>query len=90
MSKKDGKLLRDIFFNKQSFEKVSRNTPLLLCVFVIPLAHGSAESVDQSTDGVCSSNLPVPFQGLSTPTEEYSKTNTKQCGFPYSTRSGIA
>ena len=46
---------------------MSRNTPRLLCMFVIiPLAHGSAESVDQSADGVCS------FQGLSTPTEKYS------------------
>ena len=46
---------------------VSRNTPWLLCVFVIiPLSHGSAESVDQSTESVCRSNLLVPFQGLST------------------------
>ena len=35
---------------------------------IIPLSHGS-DSVDQSTDGGCSSNLPGPFQALSTSTE---------------------
>ena len=47
---------------------MSRNTPRVLCVFVIiPLSHGSAESVDQSMDGVCRSNLPVPFQTSQSP-----------------------
>ena len=42
---------------------MSRNTLRVLCFFVIiPLSHGSDNSVDQSTDSVCSSNLLVPFQ----------------------------
>ena len=41
---------------------MSRNTPQLLCVFVIiPLSHGSADSVDQQTDSVCSSGN-YPFR----------------------------
>ena len=36
------------------------------------MLHGNADYVDQSTDGVCSSNLPAPFQGLSTVTVQYS------------------
>ena len=72
-SKKDGKLLRNIFFNKLSFVEalpLSINTSWVLFLFVIiHLSHGSDDSVDQSTDGVCSSNLPTPFQALSTPTE---------------------
>ena len=37
-----------------------RNTSRVLCLFVIiTLSHGSADSVDQSTDGVCRSNLPA-------------------------------
>ena len=39
---------------------LSRNTPRALCLFVIiPLSHGSADSVDQLMDSVCSSNLPA-------------------------------
>ena len=63
-SKKDGKLLRNIFFNK---------CPEILCtldstVYCV-VSHGRDDAVDQSMDGVCSSNLPGPFQALSTPTE---------------------
>ena len=59
---------------------VSRNTLRVLCLFVInPLSHGSDDSVDQSTDGMCSSNL-HPFRRLSTPTEEYCETSTAQYG----------
>ena len=55
MSKK-GKLLPNIFFNKLSFLRC----PEILCLFVIiPLAHGSVDSVDQSTDAVCRSNSPA-------------------------------
>ena len=34
---------------------------------IIPLSHGSDDTVDQSTDGVCSSNLPAPFQASQHP-----------------------
>ena len=37
---------------------------------IIPLTHGSADTVDQSTDGVCSLNLPtvpVTLSGVSVP-----------------------
>ena len=51
ISKKDVKLLCDIFFNKLS--PLSRNTLWVLCLFVIiPLSHGSDDSVDQLTDCV--------------------------------------
>ena len=60
---------------------LSRNTLRVLCLFaIIPLSHGSDDSVTQSMDGVCSSNLPARFQALSTPTEEYCKTSTAHCG----------
>ena len=57
-SKKEVKLLHDIFLNKQSFR---RNIQRVLCLFVIPLSHGSGDSVVQSTDGVCSSKMLEPF-----------------------------
>ena len=56
--KKEGKLLHNIF-NEQSFR---RNTSQVMCLFVInPVSHRSDDSVDQSTDGVCSWNLLAPF-----------------------------
>ena len=65
----------NIFFNEQSF----RQKYLAGTVFVIiPLMHGSDDSVDHSTDGVCSSILSAPFQGLSTPTEEHCETSIAQ------------
>ena len=40
----------------------------VLRLFVrIPLSHGTDGSVDQSTDGVCSSNLPAPFHASQYP-----------------------
>ena len=52
-----------------------------MCFFVIiPLSHGRDDSADQSTDGVCSWNLPGPFQALSTPTEECCETSTAEYG----------
>ena len=51
------------------------------CLFVIiPLSHGRDDSVDQSTDAVCGSNLPGPFHALSTPTEEYCETSMARYG----------
>ena len=41
----------NIFFNKQSFS----------LFVIIPLSHGRVDTVDQSVDGVCSSNLPATF-----------------------------
>ena len=60
-SKKDGKLLLDIFFNKESLRRCPEISRGYFVCF-IPLSHGSDDSVDQSTDGVCSSNLLAPFQ----------------------------
>ena len=63
-SKKDSKLLGNIF----AFIEVPANTLRVLCLFgIIPLSQGSADSVDQSTDGVCRSNLPPPFQASQYP-----------------------
>ena len=72
---KDVKLLRDIFLNNERFWRCPE-IPLVLCLFVIiPLLHESDDSVVQSMDGVCSSNLLPPFQTSQrtqrTPTEEY-------------------
>ena len=56
---KKGQLLTFSSINKA----FAGNTSQVLCLFVIiPLSHGSDDSVDQSTDGVCSSNLLAPFQ----------------------------
>ena len=67
MNKKDGKLLHNIFKNK-AFAVVQKYLAATV-FFSIPLLHGSDDSVDQSTDGVCS-----------TPTEEYCETSTVQYG----------
>ena len=81
MSKKDGKLLHNIFFNKLSF----RRCPELpcwygcVCFFIILLSHGSHDSVDQWM--ACEAwTCWHPFGHLSTPTEEYCETNMAQSG----------
>ena len=56
-SKKDVKLI----FNKRCFRRCTE-IPCGYCACVSSPSHGGDYSVDQSTDGVCSSNLLAPFQ----------------------------
>ena len=62
-------VLRDMFI-------VKNNTSRLL-VF-IPTSPGSDDSVDQSTEGVCSSNFPAPFQASQYPNGGVLKTRAKR------------
>jgi hypothetical protein len=61
---KDGKLLRDIFFNKQSFVVVHKYLAVNRFVCYYPPIARKCDSVDQSTDG---SKLLAPFQASQYP-----------------------
>ena len=66
-SKKDGKLLRDIFFNKWSFRRFN---PRIMCLFVnIPLSHGSAILSTNQRSACVAWTCRHPFRRLSTPNE---------------------
>ena len=64
-----------INFRMQALFNNNNTSRLLFVCFYPHVAIRSDDSVDQSTEGVCSSNFPVPFQAsrlvFSTQTEEY-------------------
>ena len=60
-SKKDGKLLCDISAISEAFAVVQKYLSDNVFVYYPPVPR-KCYSVDQSTDGLCSSNLPAPFQ----------------------------
>ena len=73
-SKKNGKLLRDIFFNKQ--------IPGGFCVCLL-LSPCRTEVTILSTNQLTTREAQTcrdPFRRLSTPTEEYCETSTAPCG----------
>ena len=47
--------------------KFCATCPLFGIIPFIPVSPGSVDSLDQSTEGVCSSNLPAPFQASQYP-----------------------
>ena len=65
----------DNFFNKRSFRQVQKYLVDNVFVCYYPPVSRKCNSVDQSTDAVCSSNLPVPFQA-----SQYGETSTAQPG----------
>ena len=65
-SKNDGNILCNIFFHKQSFRRCPEYADNMFVCYYPPVSR-KCDSVDQSTDSVCSSNLPAPVQASQYP-----------------------